>query len=115
MTTHPKSGQIEKGLNRRGLTRGLAAGVAVAGIATPSSALEASVLAEATSADYVRDPTRWGSPEIAALFPGFKHLDMRTKGAGIRLRHGGAGPPLLLLHGYPNSHVLWHAAAANMP
>jgi haloacetate dehalogenase len=31
---------------------------------------------------------------------------MRTKGAIIRVRHGGSGPPLLLLHGYPNNHVL---------
>ena len=65
------------------------------------------MVAEATSADYARDPTRWGSPEVAALFPGFKHLDMRTKDAIIRVRHGGSGPPLLLLHGYPNNHVLW--------
>jgi len=50
-----------------------------------------SILAEATSADYVRDPSHWGSPEVAALFPGFKHLDMRTKGAIIRVRHGGSG------------------------
>src|SRR3981081_287612 len=114
MTTHPKSGQIEKGLNRRGLTRGLAAGVAVAGIATPSSALEASVLAEATSADYVRDPTRWGSAELAALFPNFKHLDIRTKGAVIRVRHGGSGPPLLLLHGNSQNHATWYGVAARL-
>jgi haloacetate dehalogenase len=114
VTTHPQSEQIEDGLNRRGLIQGLAAGAAVASIATPSSALETSVLAEATSADYVRDPTRWGSPEVAALFPGFKHLDMRTKGAVIRLRHGGSGPPLLLLHGNPNNHVIWYAIAARL-
>ena len=67
------------------------------------------MVAEANAADYVRDPTRWGSAEIAAMFPGFKHLDMRTKGAIIRLRHGGSGPPLLLLHGNPSNHVLWYA------
>ncbi|PYS20187.1 MAG: alpha/beta hydrolase, partial [Acidobacteria bacterium] len=39
---------------------------------------------------------------------------MRTKGAVIRVRHGGSGPPLLLLHGYPNNHVLWHAVAAKL-
>jgi haloacetate dehalogenase len=92
----------------------LAAGAAGASIATPSLAQPTSVLAEATSADYVRNPTRWGSAEVAALFPGFKHIDMRTKGAVIRLRHGGSGPPLLLLHGYPNNHVLWYAVAARL-
>src|SRR5262245_55832229 len=114
MTTHLPSGQIDKGLSRRGLVQALAAGAAAAGVATPSSAQQTAVLAEATSADYTRDPTHWGSAEVAALFPGFKHLDMRTKGAVIRVRHGGSGPPLLLLHGYPNNHVLWYAVAARL-
>ena len=111
------SEQNVEGLSRRGLVQVLAAGAA-ASIATPSlaqpGAQPSAVLAEATSADYVRDPTRWGSPEVAALFPGFKHIDMRTKGAIIRLRHGGSGPPLLMLHGYPNNHVLWYALAARL-
>src|SRR5712672_4365027 len=113
---HLPSEQKEEGLSRRGLVQVLAAGAA-ASVATPSFAQPAkpsAIVAEATSADYVRDPTRWGSPEVAALFPGFKHLDMRTKGAIIRVRHGGSGPPLLLLHGYPNTHVLWHAVAAKL-
>src|SRR5262249_26518731 len=44
----------------------------------------------------------------------FKHLDVRTKGAVIRVRHGGSGPPLLLLHGNPNNHVLWYAVAGRL-
>ena len=89
------SDQNVEGLSRRGLVQVLAAGAA-ASIATPSLAQQgaqaSAVLAEATSADYVRDPTRWGSPEVAALFPGFKHIDMRTKGANIR------APPLTIDH-----------------
>src|ERR1700704_2051051 len=114
MTMRPESEQSEEGLSRRGLVQALAIGAAAASIAAPSMAQTAAVSAEATAADYGRDPTRWGSAEVAALFPGFKHLDMRTKGAIIRVRHGGSGPPLLLLHGYPNSHVLWHAVAAKL-
>src|SRR5437660_4215555 len=114
MTTHLQSEQGEDGVSRRGLVAALAAGAAAASIATPASAQQSAVLAEATAADYVRDPTRWGSPEVAAMFPGFKHIDMRTKGAVIRLRHGGSGPPLLLLHGHPNNHVLWYAVAARL-
>ena len=114
MTTHPKSEKVEEGLSRRGLVQALAVGAAAASIATTSSAQQPSVLAEATSADYVRDPTRWGSPEVAALFPAFKHLDMRTKGAVIRVRHGGSGPPLLLLHGNPRNHVTWYGVAARL-
>jgi haloacetate dehalogenase len=119
MTTHLQSEHIEEGLSRRDLVRTLAAGAAgaagaAAGVATPALAEPTAVLAEATAADYARDPTRWGSAEVAALFPGFKHIDMRTKGAIIRVRHGGSGPPLLLLHGYPNNHVLWYAVAARL-
>lgn len=29
----------------------------------------------------------------------------------IRLRHGGDGPPLLLLHGHPQTHMMWHRIA----
>ena len=115
MTSHPKSPQdLQEGVNRRRLMQAVAAGAAAASIAAPSLAQAAAIVAEATPADYSRDPTRWGSAEIAALFPTFRHLDMRSKGAVIRVRHGGSGPPLLLLHGYPNNHVLWHAVAAKL-
>ena len=30
------------------------------------------------------------------------------------MRHGGSGPPLLMLHGNPNNHVLWYAVAARL-
>src|SRR5437016_7252100 len=105
---------IGKGISRRTLAQVLAAGAVAATAGTPALAQQTSSMSEASPQDYARDPTRWGSPEVAALFPGFKHVDMRTKGAVIRVRHGGSGPPLLLLHGYPNNHVLWHAVAAKL-
>jgi haloacetate dehalogenase len=64
--------------------------------------------------DYERAPDLWGSPKVAAFFPGFRHLDIATSGAVIRLRHGGSGPPLLLLHGNPQNHVAWHRVAARL-
>ena len=72
------------------------------------------IMAAATRADYARDPMRWGSAEMAAYFPGFEHVDMRTSGAVIRLRHGGSGPPLLLVHGNPQNHACWYKVAAKL-
>ncbi|MBX9992784.1 alpha/beta fold hydrolase [Phreatobacter oligotrophus] len=48
------------------------------------------------------------------LFPGFRKLDIATSGTTIRLRTGGTGPALLLLHGYPQTHVLWHKVAPRL-
>src|ERR1044071_1540073 len=107
MTEHRQSENVEDGVSRRTLVQAVAAGAAAAQQRT-------AVLAEATKDDYARDPTRWGSAEVAALFPGFKHLDMRTKGAVIRLRHGGSGPPLLLLHGNSQNHATWCGVAARL-
>ncbi|MDE2007775.1 MAG: alpha/beta fold hydrolase [Rhodospirillales bacterium] len=42
------------------------------------------------------------------LLPGFTLTDIETSGARIRLRHGGSGPGLLLLHGNPLTHLAWH-------
>src|SRR5262249_56294927 len=72
------------------------------------------IMAQATASDYHRDPTRWGSEEVAAHFPGFMHVDVRTSGAVIRLRNGGSGPPLLLVHGNPQNHTCWYKVAARL-
>lgn len=50
----------------------------------------------------------------ADLFPGFAEHRIATDGAEIFLRTGGTGPPLLLLHGYPQSHVCWHRIAPEL-
>jgi haloacetate dehalogenase len=46
-----------------------------------------------------------------ALFPGFEARNVRTSGATIHLVSKGDGPPLLLLHGYPQTHAMWHRIA----
>ena len=45
------------------------------------------------------------------MFEGFTLTTIDTGEATIRLRHGGSGPPLLLLHGNPQTHVMWHKIA----
>ena len=43
--------------------------------------------------------------------PGFEKRRLRTSRGVINAVVGGSGPPLLLLHGYPESLVMWHALA----
>ncbi|MEN3977268.1 alpha/beta hydrolase [Emcibacter sp. SYSU 3D8] len=45
------------------------------------------------------------------FFPGFERRRIATDGAEINLVTGGSGPPVLLLHGYPQTHVMWHQVA----
>ena len=44
-------------------------------------------------------------------FPGFESRALPTSRGSVHALVGGSGPPLLLLHGYPQSHLMWHAAA----
>jgi haloacetate dehalogenase len=48
------------------------------------------------------------------LFEGFELQKVKTEEAEIRLRVGGNGPPLLLLHGHPQTHVMWHEVAPRL-
>src|SRR3954467_10330012 len=45
------------------------------------------------------------------FFEGFSVAHVPVLGGTIRLRHGGSGPPLLLLHGNPQTHAMWHRVA----
>jgi haloacetate dehalogenase len=45
------------------------------------------------------------------MFDGFEVRDIATRESSIRVRIGGSGPPLLLLHGYPQTHAMWHRTA----
>jgi haloacetate dehalogenase len=45
------------------------------------------------------------------FFPGFTTLRIGTSETEIRCVVGGEGPPVLLLHGYPQTHVMWHRVA----
>lgn len=45
------------------------------------------------------------------FFPGFESRRVQTTDTDLFVRIGGEGPPLLLLHGYPQTHVMWHKVA----
>jgi haloacetate dehalogenase len=45
------------------------------------------------------------------MFDGFALEFIDVGEVRLRVRHGGSGPPLLLLHGHPQTHVMWHQVA----
>ena len=54
------------------------------------------------------------STDSSSLFPGFASRFVRTSGARIHLVSRGDGEPVLLLHGYPQTHVCWHEIAPSL-
>ena len=48
------------------------------------------------------------------MFEGFANAEIATSGTTINLVYGGDGPPVLLLHGYPQTHVMWHKVAPRL-
>ncbi len=48
------------------------------------------------------------------MFENFEQTQINTGGATINLVKGGNGFPLLLLHGYPETHLMWHKIAPRL-
>jgi pimeloyl-ACP methyl ester carboxylesterase len=51
---------------------------------------------------------------LSGVFDGFAARELPTDRGVIHARVGGTGPPLLLLHGYPQTHLMWHATAPRL-
>lgn len=51
---------------------------------------------------------------MSSLFPSFKSELIHVNGVQIMARIGGSGAPLLLLHGHPQTHAIWHRIAPQL-
>ncbi len=51
------------------------------------------------------------APDPLRFFPGFKADMVRTSGATINVVSAGSGPPVLLMHGAPETHISWRKVA----
>jgi haloacetate dehalogenase len=51
---------------------------------------------------------------IAAMFTNFVPFTIERDGVKLQCRSGGAGAPLLLLHGHPQSQAMWHRVAPDL-
>src|ERR1051325_6996139 len=61
-----------------------------------------------------RDDVGSDMPDLADLFPGYASEWINTASGRIFARVGGEGPPLLLLHGFSETHVMWHRVAPQL-
>ena len=59
---------------------------------------------------FAERPAEWG----ITMFANFEQSVIDTSGARINLVKAGTGPPLLLLHGYPQTYVMWHKIAPRL-
>jgi len=48
------------------------------------------------------------------MFEGFQRATIETTETTIAVRHKGSGPAVLLLHGHPQTHVMWHQVAPRL-
>jgi haloacetate dehalogenase len=53
-------------------------------------------------------------PDLADLYPGFASRWIDTSAGRIFARTGGSGAPLMLLHGYAQTNVMWHKVAPEL-
>jgi haloacetate dehalogenase len=51
---------------------------------------------------------------MSQLFPGAREHRIALEGVEIFARIGGSGPPLLLIHGFPQTHAMWHRVAPRL-
>jgi haloacetate dehalogenase len=51
---------------------------------------------------------------MSELLPGFTRRRVQTGEVALHVAVGGDGPPVALLHGYPQTHVAWHAVAPRL-
>jgi haloacetate dehalogenase len=98
-----KDGRRE--MQRRELLRTLAA---AAGAAATHQALDTAAHAQAGApAGPAAATTGQQAGETSRFLPGFTVSKVKTTGTTIHVVKGGQGPPVLLLHGAPMSHVSW--------
>jgi hypothetical protein len=92
----------------------LSLAAALIGTATNPNEAQAARTVAAKPISLPELPPKPAKDIAAKLFPGFVQTEVRTSGATIPVLHKGDGPPVLLLHGYPETHVTWHKVAPGL-
>jgi haloacetate dehalogenase len=77
-------------------------------------ALAAGAMLSRNPAAQAAEATADKGPGDAKLLPGFKVERVKTSGAELHTVIGGSGPPLLLIHGAPLTHLSWYRVAPEL-
>ena len=96
--------------SRRGFLRAGAA----AGLSLPFAAGKGEAAGTRGVNRLVEAETSVKEEMATAYFPGFSTESIETSGTTIHVLRKGAGRPLLLLHGYPETHLTWHKVAPKL-
>src|SRR5450631_2966021 len=76
--------------------------------------VDTSASAETASASTLSRPDSGQTDTGASPLPGFRYQRISTSGAVINVATCGKGVPLLLMHGYPESHRMWAGVAPSL-
>jgi haloacetate dehalogenase len=76
--------------------------------------LAAGIIGGTAAAGLLKAESRQSASTPGQMFEGFKSSKVQTTGAIINVVSGGQGPPVLLLHGSPQTHVMWHKIAPQL-
>ncbi|MGQ0736885.1 MAG: alpha/beta fold hydrolase [Acidobacteriota bacterium] len=79
-----------------------------------AAVVAAGSLPAGAAADAASSPAQAGTGADPLFFPGFKRLTMQVTDATINGVMAGQGPPVLLLHGAPQSHISWRLVAPEL-
>ena len=107
---------MQDNVKRRDILKiSIAAGVAMAsnGLARVVGAAPADGNADKKQEQAANRPSQL-QDNSQRFFNGFEPLKINTGDVEINLKRGGKGKPVLLLHGYPETHVMWHKLASRL-
>jgi len=101
-------------INRREMLKFSAVAALIGTSAIPDKLLQATQTVSMKPGSLPELPPMPSKDVATKFFPGFVQTEVRTSGATIPVFHKGDGPPVLLLHGYPETHVTWHKVAPRL-
>ena len=88
--------------------------LALAGVSAAASGRASARVETGSASTAAQAPVTPALGTTLRFFPGFAAEHVKTSGAEIYALRGGSGPPVLLLHGAPQTHISWRLVAPEL-